>query len=82
MVYERAVPYYLKNIVPFLKENKNVLVCAHGNSIRALAKYLDKVADTDTAKLEINTGEAFVYEIDGSGEVTSKVVRATNENKV
>ncbi len=82
MVYERAVPYYLKNILPLLKDKKNVLVCAHGNSLRALAKYLDKVPDTETAKLEINTGEAFVYEIDSSGEVVSKVVRATNENKV
>jgi len=82
MVYERAVPYFTQHILPELISGKNVLVSSHGNTIRALAKYLDKVADTDTAKLEINTGEAFVYEIDKIGEVISKEVRATNETKV
>jgi 2,3-bisphosphoglycerate-dependent phosphoglycerate mutase len=82
MVYERAVPYYIQHILPELILGKNVLVSSHGNTIRALAKYLDKVADSDTAKLEINTGEAFVYEIDKTGEVISKEVRATNERKV
>src|SRR5581483_9927569 len=44
-VYNRVVPYYEEQILPLLTAGKNVLVCAHGNSIRALIKYLDKIPD-------------------------------------
>lgn len=81
-VYERAVPYFEKEILPQIAEGKNILVCAHGNSLRAIAKKLDNIADSDVHTLEINTGEAWVYDINSKGNVISKEVRATNPNKV
>jgi 2,3-bisphosphoglycerate-dependent phosphoglycerate mutase len=82
MVFERAVPYYRENILPLLTSGKNVLVSAHGNSIRALAKFVENISDEDVERLEIGTGEAFIYDIDHSGKMFSKEVRASNENKV
>lgn len=82
MVYERVVPYYQENILPLLKEGKNVLVAAHGNSLRALVKYLENLSDEEISQLEIRTGEAYVYQIDAEGKITSKEIRAENEKAV
>jgi 2,3-bisphosphoglycerate-dependent phosphoglycerate mutase len=73
-VYERAVPYYQTNILPKLKEGKNILIVAHGNSLRALTKYLEKIKDEDISKLEIEVGEVNVFEIDTNGNVLSKKI--------
>lgn len=74
-VYERAVPYYKDHILPELIKGKNVLVSAHGNSLRALVKYLDNIPDDKIAELEIPTGQVLVYQVDQSGKVTSKEIR-------
>ncbi len=74
-VYERAVPYYQEHILPEIKKGKNVLVSAHGNSLRALVKYLDNISDEDISKLEIPTGQVLVYSIDQDGKVISKDIR-------
>ena len=66
-VYNRAVPYYESEILPKLKDGKNVLIVAHGNSLRALVKYLEKISDADVEKLEIPTGAALVYEVSPNG---------------
>lgn len=81
MVYERVLPYFESEILPKLKEGKNVIIAAHGNSLRALVKYLEHISDDDIATLEIGTGEAYVYQIDAEGSVTSKEVRGENLNK-
>lgn len=81
MVYERAVPYFQQEIEPKLKEGKNVLIAAHGNSLRALVKYLENIPDDQIATLEIGTGEAYVYQIDSEGKVESKEIRGENANK-
>ena len=60
----RVVPYYNNVIVPCLKEGKKVLIAAHGNSLRALVKYLDNISDEDIAGLNIPTGVPLVYELD------------------
>jgi 2,3-bisphosphoglycerate-dependent phosphoglycerate mutase len=80
-VYARVVPYYEKNVVPLLKQNKNVLIAAHGNSLRALVKYLDNISDDDIAKLEIATGGIYLYKFDTDGKITHKELRAATENK-
>jgi len=80
-VYNRIVPYYTGNILPELTAGKNVLVVAHGNSLRALVKYLEKLSDEAVSTLEFGTGEVFCYEIDGEGIVTGKTIRATNPEK-
>ncbi len=60
----RVVPYYNGVIVPELKQGKRVLIAAHGNSLRALVKYLDNISDADIADLNIPTGVPLVYELD------------------
>lgn len=81
-VSERVLPFYEQHILQDLKSGKNVIVAAHGNSLRALIKYLDSVADEDAHTVEIMTGEVLVYEIDDTGKLLKKEVRLTNDKKV
>lgn len=60
----RVVPFWEEEIKPTLASGKRVLVAAHGNSIRALVKYLDHISDDEIAKLNIPTGQPLVYEFD------------------
>jgi len=61
---ERVIPYWNEAIVPQLKEGKKVLVSAHGNSLRAIVKYLDSVSDKDIVEYNIPMGVPMVYELD------------------
>ena len=63
-VVERFVPYYENTIVPDLKAGKTVLIAAHGNSLRALVKYLDQMSDEEVVGLNIPTGIPLRYELD------------------
>lgn len=62
--YNRVMPYWNEKIVPELKQGKKLIIAAHGNSLRALVKYLDNVSDDDILKLNIPTGVPLVYELD------------------
>lgn len=77
-VYERVIPYYQTEILPKLKEGKNIIVVSSGNTLRALVKYLESISDIDIAKLEIGTGEAYIYQVDNQGNITNKEIRAAN----
>ncbi len=61
---ERVLPYWNKEILPELKKGKKIIISAHGNSLRALVKYLDDVADDEIPKLNIPTGIPLIYEFD------------------
>ena len=63
-VVDRLVPYWGSAIVPDLEAGKVVLVAAHGNSLRALCKYLDSISDDDIVDLNIPTGDPLVYDLD------------------
>ena len=63
-VVERLLPYWEQAIVPDLRAGKNVLVAAHGNSLRALVKHLDGISDDDIAGLNIPTGNPLRYDLD------------------
>ena len=63
-VVERFVPYYEQTIVPDLQAGKTVLIAAHGNSLRALVKYLDGMSDADVVGLNIPTGIPLRYDLD------------------
>jgi 2,3-bisphosphoglycerate-dependent phosphoglycerate mutase len=63
-VVGRMLPYWYDSIVPDLAAGRTVLVVAHGNSLRALVKHLDKISDADIAGLNIPTGIPLVYELD------------------
>jgi len=60
----RAVPYWEKTIAPEVKAGKQILVAAHGNSLRALVKYLDNISEKDILELNIPTGVPLLYELD------------------
>ena len=62
----RVIPYWEKNIVPQIKAGRELIIVAHGNSIRALVKYLDNVSDKEILELNIPTGIPLVYELDES----------------
>ena len=62
--YIRFIPYWMDTIAPDIKAGKQVIISAHGNSLRALVKYLDKVSDADIPQLNIPTGIPLVYELD------------------
>lgn len=64
LTVDRFLPYWFDTIAPTIKAGKKVLIAAHGNSLRALVKYLDNVSEEDIIKLNIPTGVPLVYELD------------------
>ncbi|HUW35695.1 MAG TPA: 2,3-diphosphoglycerate-dependent phosphoglycerate mutase [Rhodocyclaceae bacterium] len=60
----RFLPYWFETIAPMVESGKSVIIAAHGNSLRALIKYLDGVSDADIVGLNIPTGQPLVYELD------------------
>lgn len=74
-VSERVLPFYTRRILPILKSGQNVLVVAHGNSLRALIKNLDSITDDNISKVEMLFNEIIIYEIDENGVVKSKKLR-------
>jgi len=63
---ERFLPYWHEVLAPTIKSGQRVIISAHGNSLRALVKYLDRISDDDIVKLNIPTGISLVYELDES----------------
>lgn len=61
---ERFLPFWNDTIAPSIKEGKRVIIAAHGNSLRALVKYLDNMSDEEIISLNIPTGTPLVYELD------------------
>ncbi|MCC6474268.1 MAG: 2,3-diphosphoglycerate-dependent phosphoglycerate mutase [Burkholderiales bacterium] len=90
----RFVPYWEASIAPQVAAGRQVLVVAHGNSLRALVKYLDAVSDADIIDLNIPTGVPLVYELDGAlralthyylgdaAQITAAVQAVANQAKV
>jgi 2,3-bisphosphoglycerate-dependent phosphoglycerate mutase len=62
----RFLPYWHQSIAPAITSGKRVIIAAHGNSLRALVKYLDHVSDDDIVELNIPTGVPLVYELDSA----------------
>ncbi len=69
---ERVMPYYHMRIEPDLKAGKNILIVAHGNSLRALIMHIENISKEDILKLEIPTGVPIVYELDKDLKILSK----------
>ena len=63
---KRVIDYWNSDIKKDLLNNKNVIIVAHGNSLRALIKYLDKISDKDIMNIEIPTGKPICYELDNN----------------
>ena len=81
MVYERAMPFFKKEILPVLNSGENVLIVSHGNTIRALLKYIEKISDQDIEKVEMPFNEIFIYELDADGYMLSKERRVIGDAK-
>lgn len=62
--FERVLPFWEALIAPELSKGKNILVVTHGNTIRALIKHIEDISDKDIEKVEIETAQPLVYEID------------------
>ena len=69
---ERVIPFWEDHIAPDLLDGKNVVIAAHGNSLRALTKYIENISDADIMNLEMATGEPVVYDFDEKLNVNSK----------
>jgi 2,3-bisphosphoglycerate-dependent phosphoglycerate mutase len=62
---ERTIPWFQKNIEPQLKAGKNILVAAHGNSLRAIIMYIEKLSEAQVLELELKTGEPVIFTTKG-----------------
>lgn len=69
---ERVLPYYNNVIKKHLENKENVLVVAHGNSLRSIIKYLENISDDDIMSVEIPTGVPYVYELDDNLNIKEK----------
>lgn len=58
---DRAIPYFKKKIMPHVKKGKNVIISAHGNSLRAIIKHIESISDEDIPSLELPTGKPIIY---------------------
>ena len=68
--YERVLPYFKKEILSKLEDNKNIIISAHGNSLRAICKYLFKLNEDNITKLEIPTGNPLFISFNDNNEIT------------
>ena len=69
---ERVLPYFNSSILPKLLDGENILVAAHGNSLRSLVMQLDNLSKEEVIALEIPTGAPIIYTFDGSKEPIAK----------
>ena len=69
---ERVIPFWEDHIAPDLLAGKNVIVAAHGNSLRALTKYIEQISDEDIMNVEMATGQPVVYDLDDKVNIVSK----------
>lgn len=80
-VYERVIPHFIENVYTMLKNGKNILIVAHGNTHRAIIKYLENLTHEEIAEVEMATGEVIVYKIDLTGKIIHKEKRLINKSK-
>ena len=62
---DRVLPYFSSNILPNLENGENIIICAHGNSLRSLVMNLEKISPEEIVKIEIETGIPMVFEFNG-----------------
>lgn len=75
---ERVLPYFNNTVMPRIRAGENVLVAAHGNSLRALVMVLDGLGETEITHVNIATGEPYIYDMGAQGEVVGKRILPAN----
>ena len=81
MTLERTLPYFKSQILPILGQNKNIIVSAHGNSIRSIVMYLLKISEEDILKTEIGWCEPWVFQFDDKGSVNDLEIMAPSNRE-
>ena len=71
-VYARVVPYFEREILPKLQAGENILLVAHGNSIRALIKHLDQISESEMANVEMPFGQLLLYKFEADNNLPTK----------
>ena len=74
LTMERTLPFFMDQIGPSLIAGKNVLVAAHGNSLRSITKYIENISDEEITSVEIATGEPIVYTLDENLKIIKKEI--------
>lgn len=74
-VYDRTIPYYLSDIVPRVLKGENILISAHGNSIRALLKYIENLSDEQIEHTEMLLGKILIYTLTPDGRMLTREER-------
>ena len=69
---KRTIDYYLNEIKPNLLKGENIIIVAHGNSIRSILKYFENISDDEIMNVEVPTGVPYVYEMDSNLEIKNK----------
>ncbi|MGB1550109.1 MAG: 2,3-bisphosphoglycerate-dependent phosphoglycerate mutase, partial [Parvibaculales bacterium] len=70
----RVLPYYDSDILPHVKTGKNILIAAHGNSLRSLVMRLEGLSSAEILDVNIDTGVPYIYQIDADGAVQDKTI--------
>jgi 2,3-bisphosphoglycerate-dependent phosphoglycerate mutase len=78
----RAVPFFQERILTHLKQGENVLIAAHGNSLRSIMMHLEQISETEIPLLELTTGIPIIYEIDAEGKVVNKQILLDDKTPV
>ncbi|NNF07565.1 MAG: 2,3-bisphosphoglycerate-dependent phosphoglycerate mutase, partial [Candidatus Eisenbacteria bacterium] len=76
----RTLPYFREHILPALKAGKNILVVAHGNSLRSIVMEIEQLTKEEVLQLNLGTGVPYVYEVDESGAITNKKTLGADED--
>jgi len=71
---KRTVPFFCDRILPHLIAGDNVLIAAHGNSLRAIIKHLENLSEEEIVNVELGTAIPIIYDIDAQGQITHKVI--------
>lgn len=74
-VYNRAIPFYTKTVLPLLTNNQTVLLVSHGNAVRALIKFIESISDEDITKIEMIFGTILIYRVNDKGKLLDKQER-------
>lgn len=76
----RTLPYFREHILPALKAGKNILVVAHGNSLRSIVMEIEQLTKEEVLQLNLGTGVPYVYEVDENGAITNKQTLGADED--
>ncbi len=72
MVYDRVIPYFKEHILTLINQGKTILIVAHGNSLRALLKYIEDINDGDISKTEFDFNQIMIFDLNNEGKKVYK----------